>query len=369
MTNDPQALVSIVVPIYNASKYLDQCLDSIQNQTHKNLEIVCINDGSKDNSLEIIQAHAASDPRIVVVDKANEGYGTGCNKGLELAHGEWFSVIEPDDWIELGMYQDMLDFASGFDAKIDIVKTPWTDICCWDDPKTQYAARSIMQGRVKTSTEPFTIAENPVLMELHPSIWSAIYRTEFLREKNIKFPTYPGAGWADNPFLVETLCQAEAIVYMDTPYYNYRCDLPGSTLNHATDEAVARPFDRWIDMMHIIDRLGITDTRILAAHYVRGFNYTFGAIHDDGEDNPVVQAKAAEVFAMMDPDLVLSIRNIAPYRKRYFFKVRGLPVPKISNKPWYEHLMSETKLTLKNEGVRRFVQRAINMGRHKEIED
>ena len=357
MTNNPDALVSIVVPIYNASKYLDQCLDSIQNQTHKNLEIICINDGSKDNSLEIIQAHAAADPRIVVVDKVNEGYGVGCNTGLGMARGEWFSVIEPDDWIELGMYQDMLDFAAGFEAQLDIVKTPWTDIRNWDDPAKQAPYPSTMQGEIPTSTAPITVGDQPKLISMHPSIWSAIYRTEFLRENKIKFPTYPGAGWADNPFLIETMCQAKAIVYLDKPYYNYRCDLPNSTKNHKTEEAIVRPFDRWDDMLAILKRLNVTDPRILQAHDLRGINYSFGAIFDDGWDNPLVQERVKKCFSEMDPELVLSIDELAPHRKKFFCEVMGLPKPKINYPAWWAHLLKMTGSTLKHEGVGRFVQR------------
>lgn len=350
MHGDSQALVSVIVPIYNAEKYLDQCLESILGQTHRNLEVICINDGSTDASLSIIKAHAAADERVRVIDKENGGYGQGCNRGIEAARGAWVSIIEPDDWVEPTMYEEMLAFADSFEERLDIVKCPWTDIHDWDDPEKQAPYPSLMVDRLKTSTAPFTIAEHTVLMELHPSIWSAIYRRDFLRENNIRFIEYPGAGWADNPFLVETLCQAKAIVYLNKPFYNYRCDLPGSTLNHATDEAVARPFDRWLDMLQIIERLGITDTRVIGAHYLRGFNYTFGAIFDDGWDNEVVQKKTREIFSKMDPDIVAQIPNLAPHRKRFFFSVMGETPKKYSTLPWAKHLAREALHTVRTEG-------------------
>lgn len=350
MRDDSKALVSVIVPIYNVERYLDQCLDSIEAQTHRNIEVLCINDGSTDGSPDIIRAHAERDPRVRLVDKENGGYGQGCNMGLDLARGEWVSIIEPDDWVEPGMYEDMLAFASSFDEVIDIVKTPWTDICDWDDPKRQRPRPSTMTGAVRTSKRPFTIAEETTLIEMHPSIWSAIYRRGFLEERGIRFPEYPGAGWADNPFLIETMCQASAIVYLDRPYYNYRCDLPGSTRNHKSDEAVTRPFDRWVDMMRIIERLGITDERILKAHYLRGFNYTFGAIYDDGWDNPLVKEGARRVFSMMRPELVAQIDNLAPHRKEFFYDVMGLPVPSFSRAGWRRHLLGQVGATIRREG-------------------
>ena len=357
MHGDADTMVSVIVPIYNVEKYLDQCLDSIEAQTHKNLEILCINDGSTDGSRDIISSHAARDPRVVLVDKANGGYGQGCNMGLKLAKGDWISIIEPDDWIEPTMYEEMLAFAEGFPEQIDIVKTPWTDICNWDDPAKQAPRASVMQGVVKTSQRPFTIGEEPVLIEFHPSIWSAIYRRGFLAEKGITFPEFPGAGWADNPFLIETMCQAAGIVYLDKPFYNYRCDLPGSTKNHKTPEAVARPFDRWEDMLAIIKRLGITDPRILQAHYIRGINYSFGAIYDDGWDNPIVQERVKKCFGEMDPELILSVPNLAPHRKKFFCEVLGLPKPKIDYPAWWAHLLRLTGTTIKNDGLVRFAGR------------
>lgn len=357
MRGDSNALVSVIVPIYNVERYLDQCLDSIQGQTHENLEVLCINDGSTDGSRDIICAHAAADPRVRLVDKENGGYGEGCNLGLDLAKGDWISIIEPDDWIEPSMYEDMLAFASGFEERIDIVKTPWTDIRYWNDPSKQAPYPGTMKGQVKTSTRPFTIAEETTLIEMHPSIWSAIYRRGFLEERAIRFVPFPGAGWADNPFLIETMCQAEAIVYLDNAYYNYRCDLPGSTRNHKTDEAVTRPFDRWVDMMRVIERLNITDERILKAHYLRGFNYAFGAIYDDGWENPLVKERTREIFSMMRPELVAEIPNLAPHRKEFFYDVMGLPLPKFSRGPWRRHLVGQVGLTLRNEGVGKLLSR------------
>lgn len=356
--------VSVIIPIYNASKFLDQCLESIEQQTHKQLEIICINDGSTDNSLDIIKAHAAKDDRYVVVDKENAGYGAGCNKGISVATGQWISIVEPDDYLDLKMYGDMLAFAAGFNTTIDIVKTPWTEVADWDVPEATTTHLCPLQGRLKNSKKPFTLSEHSILIELHPSIWSAIYRADFIRQKNITFPEYPGAGWADNPFLIETMCQAKAIVYLDTPYYCYRADLINSTVNHTTEAAVARPFDRWCDMMDIIEKLGITDLNIIRSHYIRGFNYAFGAIHDDGIDNPIVKAKTKQMFSRMKPEIVFSIDILPERRRRYYCRVMEIPEPKISRLPWFAHLVKEGAFVMKRDGysmVRGRALRAFDM--------
>ena len=141
-----ELLVSVIVPIYNAGPFLEQCLDSIVGQTHKDLEILLLNDGSTDDSLATMQRYAAQDGRIKVIDKQNQGYGATCNRGLKEATGTWISIVEPDDWIEPGMYADMLAFAEKFTEQgtpLDIAKTPyWRIAAATRTASTQPSSRS-----------------------------------------------------------------------------------------------------------------------------------------------------------------------------------------------------------------------------------
>ena len=358
MHNDEKALVSVIVPIYNAQKDLDQCLLSIRNQTYENLEIICINDGSTDDSPSIMKRHAAEDPRVRVIDKENGGYGAGCNRGIDQARGEWVSIIEPDDWIEPGMYADMLAFAAQFNQQIDVIKTPWWNINDWDRPESEQS-RTIcpLMHRIPRSTRPFKLGEHTVLIEHHPGIWSAIYRKGFLESKGIRFPEYPGAGWADNPFLIDTLCQAESIIYLDQPYYCYRADLPGSTRNHATDVAVRLPFERWLDMTRRLSELGIEDEGILESHYVRGFLYVNGAMYDDGWDNPLVREGTRQVFSSMDERIVLNSIKISPKQKRLFCDVRGIDYRPSHSLARAAYFARESWLRLRALGLRGMTKR------------
>ena len=323
MHHDAHALVSVIVPTYNTETFLDQCLLSIRNQTHTELEILCVNDGSTDGSLAIMQRHAAEDARVRIIDKENGGYGAGCNRGIAEACGEWVSIIEPDDWIDATMYEEMLAFAAGFSDPVDIIKTPWWDLRRWDDPELMKAYPCLLTGRVSRSTTPKTIRELPQLLAYHPGIWSALYRREFLAQFDIRFPEYPGAGWADNPFLIDTMCQARGIVYLDRPFYRYRADLPGSTRNHATPDAVTRPFDRWLTMLDRVEELGCAERDVLEALYARGFTYVDGAIYDDGADNPLVVEGAKRVFGRMDERIVMGSPRLSRRRKKLFCHMVG----------------------------------------------
>ena len=92
--------ISIIIPIYNCEKYLSRCLDSIINQTFTNIEIICINDGSTDSSLKILQDYKTKDPRIIIINQNNQKLGAARNRGLEIQKGNYITFIDSDDWID-----------------------------------------------------------------------------------------------------------------------------------------------------------------------------------------------------------------------------------------------------------------------------
>ncbi|MBQ9069523.1 MAG: glycosyltransferase family 2 protein, partial [Eggerthellaceae bacterium] len=96
----PSVALSVLVPIYNAERYLDQCLDSLRAQTFADLEVVAIDDGSTDASPSILARHAAQDGLIRVIAKRNTGYGDSMNRGIEAARGQWVGLCEPDDFVD-----------------------------------------------------------------------------------------------------------------------------------------------------------------------------------------------------------------------------------------------------------------------------
>lgn len=347
-----ESLVSIIVPIYNAGPYLEQCLDSIVGQTHRDLEIILLNDGSTDDSLTTIRRYAENDGRIKMIDKQNQGYGATCNRGLAEATGTWISIVEPDDWIEPGMYADMLAFAAKFadeGTPLDIVKTPYWRI--WmPDTKQQRKLNCSYKDRIHPPKQPFAIADAAHLLCHHPSIWSAIYRKSFLDEHNIRFKEIPGAGWADNPFLVETLCQTDRIGYFDTAYYCYREETPEKSKNFAHSNTLL-PLERWNDMMDVLERLGITDERILRAHNSRGFTYLSGIIEEVDLTHDDVREAAKHMFERMDADLVFSDNEVSPGMKRLYAGLRGIPCPKINPLPHMKGLVGQGVYNLKNTGV------------------
>ncbi len=342
-------LISVIVPIYNAQPYLDQALSSIENQTYRNIEIICLNDGSTDESLSIMQAHAARDERIVVIDKENQGYGASCNRGIDESHGAWIAILEPDDWIEEGMYRSMIDFAHSFPACPEIVKTPYWRILMPDTPE-QEKINCSYKDRIHPPSQPFTIGDAAHLLTHHPSIWSAIYRKDFIVENGIRFHEIPGAGWADNPFLIDTLCRASRIAYLDVPFYCYREETPEKTKNFAINSPLV-PLERWNDMADILDALGIDDERILRAHNSRGFTYLGGILEQNSVDDPAVRQATIGMFRRMDPKLVIEDRAIPPASRRLFCELLDLPEPDLNTLAYAGNLIEQGLYNLKNTSV------------------
>ena len=214
--------VSILIPIYNVEKYLRQCLDSVVNQTLKDIEIICINDGSTDSSTEIIEEYVDKDERIKVINKKNSGYGHSMNQGLKLASGEYIGIVESDDFAELNMFEILYNKAKLSDA--EIVKSNF-----W----AQIETRSLFMENL--INEPYERVFSPkdrvdTIFKRQIAIWSAIYKREFLQKNKIFFNETPGASYQDVSFHVKSMICSEKIYFIRDAFLHYRKDNPDSSM-------------------------------------------------------------------------------------------------------------------------------------------
>ena len=319
--------VSVVVPIYNVEQYLRECVDSILAQTHKNIEIILVNDGSTDGSLEIMRKYEASDSRVVVIDKPNGGYGHSVNRGIETATGTWLSIIEPDDIIDVRMYADLLKNATLQDGTLaDVVKSSYWLYYDHEDGTEPYTdAPNLMQYMPSNRC----VLEGKNFRELlfhHPSIWSAIYRRDFIEKYQIRMIEPKGAGWADNPWFLDTVLQANSIVWWPRAYYYYRQTNPGAS---SKSPALELPFDRLRDMREIIANADREDDEnTIIPFYNRSFCYILESVLDEygyPESDPEVQKYIREVLESMNKETVLTAKfGIPESHKSYYKDVMGI---------------------------------------------
>ena len=350
MSSTPDDLVSLVIPMYNVEKTLDECLSSLERQTHRALEIICVNDGSTDGTLAIAQAHAATDPRVRVIDKPNEGYGASCNRGIAEARGTWVAIVEPDDVAEPSCYEDLVACATahGGAAAVDVVKAPY-----WREfPGTDGLPERVLcpyAHRVRPHAQPFAVGDGVELLLHHPAIWAALYRRTYLVEKSIRFVEVPGAGWADNPFLAETLLRTDRIAYTDRPGYVYR----ERDLNEADGFAARQPLvllTRWNEMWDVAEDAGTSDPRVLGALAVRGVNYAL-ITTEAAPDAPGVAELVERSLRRLPADLVQAQAAISPAGKRLHAHVCGLPEPRVSKLGWYAYLAHEALYRIRANGL------------------
>ena len=213
--------VSILVPVYNTSHFLPQCLNSLISQTLKDIQIICINDGSTDESLSILEDFARRDSRIEIISKENSGYGASMNRGLDVARGEYVGITESDDFASPKMFAKLYKFASKHNC--DLVKSNYFEYLNGSDIKQK-----------PFDGFPYRTVFNPSDMQdaikALPIIWAGLYRRSMLESCNIRFNETPGASFQDTSFVHKVWFTAERVALLKGCYLHYRVDNENSSV-------------------------------------------------------------------------------------------------------------------------------------------
>jgi len=219
------AKVSVIVPIYNVEQYLSKCLDSLTNQTFKNIEIWAISDGSPDNSVGVIKKYAEKDNRVKCIEKENGGYGSVLKYAIENIKTDYFLICDPDDWLAEDAIEKLYNAAE--ENKVDLVVGAKNlvysdnDEVVYDDSKIKDINLNIESMTVYTKGNGVEKA-----MFLTPSPHAKLYRTE--KAKHIDFPNK--VSFTDFLLYSVYLANCESFVYTDEALAFYLVDRPGNTM-------------------------------------------------------------------------------------------------------------------------------------------
>ncbi len=184
-----QPQISIVVPIYNVEKYLRQCLDSIVNQTYKDLEIILVDDGSPDSCGAICDEYAAKDERIVVIHKENAGVSVARNDGIERAAGEWIMFVDPDDWLELDCCEQVLRITGKVDCEIIYFQREENNEDGSIAKHFPAIDSRMLSGEDLQKLQLNALADYIQSLGFESTApWGKLYRRSFLMEYSCKFP-------------------------------------------------------------------------------------------------------------------------------------------------------------------------------------
>ena len=218
--NDTQLspIVTIIIPVYNVETYLCQCLDSIVNQTLRNIQIICVDDGSTDKSFNILQDYAQSDSRITVIHQSNRGVGAARNAAYPHIQGKYTCFVDGDDWIEHGLCEAVVNYAE--DTNAEIVYFGY--FLEFPDKKKLYS----FDSPALLLTEPISLKERVRLLMGDCMTWMRMYRTDFLQSNQIKCADK--SPHEDSVFHWKCIIFANRIVFLNRHFYHHRRSRPGS---------------------------------------------------------------------------------------------------------------------------------------------
>ncbi|WP_321972812.1 glycosyltransferase family A protein [Paratractidigestivibacter sp.] len=249
-SSDSHPLVSVVVPVYNSEKYICRCLDSILGQTYPNIEVICVDDGSSDDSAAILDRYSVQDPaRVIVVHQVNAGAAAARNNGVALACGKYLTFADNDDWLDADFVGELLEAALSSGA----------DVVCSGYRRPDESGKIVLEAKPRPDDE-----WGPYVAE---AAWAKLYRTDFIRDNHIEFLS---TNILEDLYFslpaVELANKVEVIRYCG---YNWFWNTQSvSNTNQRTSEGLQ--FEQTLDaLLSLMGEKGISFTPILLHYFVR----------------------------------------------------------------------------------------------------
>jgi len=241
--------ISIIIPCYNVQNYIVQCLDSIINQTYSNLEMICINDGSLDETLNILERYAKNDIRIKLYSQANKGLSKSRSKGIEYATGEYILFVDSDDWLETNCVETVLEKQDDYDIICFSYFRDFKNVSLARkfNLEGQFSAADLQRRIIGPFESELANIEN---LDSLATVWGKFYKSEKI--KNITFPEVSEIGtWEDGLFNLQVLENCNKVLIIDKPFYHYRKD----NLQSFTSKSKENLYQKWLVKFELINRL------------------------------------------------------------------------------------------------------------------
>lgn len=266
--------VSVIMPSLNVASYIRECVESVINQTLKELEILCVDAGSTDGTLEVLEEYAAKDGRIRIIRSNKKSYGYQVNLGIDAATGEYIGIVETDDYILPDMYKDLYEIA--YRESADICKADFQRF--WGEGDNR-VIRCASCARENLYNKILNVRDNPDIMRCSTFNQIGIYSLPFLRNKNVRLNESPGASYQDNGFWFQVIIQAERVYYVNKAYYMLRRDNPNSSVNSKTKVfCMCEEYDFIRSFLHQHPELEARFASRLAVYRMYNYDFTLNRI-------------------------------------------------------------------------------------------
>jgi len=261
-------MISIIIPVYNVEKYLPKCLDTLVYQTYRDLEFICVDDGSKDSSLQILKGYAQKDSRFHIIHQENQGLSGARNTGIKAARGEWMMFVDSDDWLDTTCCEKALAAATG---DTDLVLFSYMrEFANSSVPQYLFEQEAItFEGEQARWLNRRLIApidkdlRHPEKIDSLSTAWGKIYRTKIIHDNHLTFVDTKVIGTEDLLFNVYYFTYIQKALYLPAPLYHYR----KNNITSLTSIHKPRLIEQWEELFHRIDEwiAPLNDTKMHAA--------------------------------------------------------------------------------------------------------
>lgn len=318
MSNQPK--VSIIMPSLNVVEYICECMDSVLNQSMKEIEVICVDAGSTDGTLEILHGYAEDDSRVRVIVADRKSYGYQMNLGTDAATGEYIGIVETDDWIEKDMYKVLYHLAVS--QNLDFVKS--------DFHRFVYENNELKCTQNQLSKDPsyykrvIKPSDDVTVFKFIMNTWCGIYKTEFIRENNIRYNETPGASYQDNGFWFKTMALAERVMFLNQSYYMNRRDNPNSSVH--SREKVYCVNEEYAHIREFLAERPELEEKLMPIFCVKkydNYDFTYGRVGEEFKLEYV--QRFAEEFRKHQEDSLLDEELFEPGRWRKISKIIESP--------------------------------------------
>lgn len=252
------SLISIIVPVYNTENYLEKCLYSLVNQTYKNIEIIIIDDGSPDNSMNIIQKFVLADNRVKVITQKNQGLSGARNTGMNNANGDYIMFIDSDDWIEIDTCEKAINASEKYNA--DVVFWSYIkefsdsqkDNYLFDKTEIIWSEKNINQLSRRMVGLVGDELANPQSIDNLVTAWGKLYKKSVIGD--IRFTDTKIIGTEDALFNIEVFLGINSAVYIPDLLSHYRKDNESSLTHNYKKKLVSRWKEMYSRIKFLLDR-------------------------------------------------------------------------------------------------------------------
>lgn len=249
--------VSVIVPVYNAEKYLQECLDSIRNQTLQEIEIICVDDGSTDSSMQILVKNREEDNRVQIISQQNSYAGAARNAGLAISRGDYLVFWDADDIFAETALEEMYTKCEEDQADVCVCGVRKLD----EQTKEYLGAPAFFVKKYIPETIPFSIQDIPqYIFNFTTNVpWNKMYRRELIEKYQLQFEGRPRAN--DLFFVLQALALAEKITVVDEPLVTYRINT-GESLTNSLSKSPLCTMDAYMTAYHELERRGVVNEAV-----------------------------------------------------------------------------------------------------------